>query len=269
MAMLNTAVKFFAVLAAIAAIGVPLFFIAAALGTKFGVWDWRFGFGTLTRQWGPNLLFFAVGIGALTLIVAIIDKIAVAADAAGAGVFVAAIAALAVGLGGLGYAANVRAKAQDIPPIHDISTDTEDPPAFSEDMIARRGEGTNPVDYAEKTNPADDRPLAETQAASYPGIAPIELAIPPGDAYAAALETARAMGWRTTIAPPEGDVFEATAETFWFGFKDDVIVRVREGEDGGSVVDVRSVSRVGASDLGANAARIEAFEQRLRDRAQD
>ena len=266
MAVLNPIVKFLAVLAVIAAIGVPLFFIAAALGTKFGVWDWRFGFGTLTRQWGPNLLFFAVGIGALTLIVAVIDKIAVAADAAGAGVFIAAIAALAVGAGSLSYAASVRAKAQDIPPIHDISTDTQDPPSFSEDMIARRGEGTNPIDYAEKTNPADDRSLAETQADAYPDIAPIVLNVSPGEAYAAALETARAMGWETTIARPDGDVFEATAETFWFGFKDDVVVRVRDGADGGSVVDVRSVSRVGASDLGANASRIRDFEQRLRDR---
>jgi uncharacterized protein (DUF1499 family) len=49
---------------------------------------------------------------------------------------------------------------------------------------------------------------------------------------------------------------EAVATTFWFGFRDDVVVRIRPGAAGGSRVDVRSVSRVGQSDLGANAARI-------------
>lgn len=60
-------------------------------------------------------------------------------------------------------------------------------------------------------------------------------------------------------ADPAAGRLEAVAETFWFGFKDDVVVRVRPGESGGAVIDMRSTSRVGLSDLGANAARIEDF----------
>ncbi len=57
---------------------------------------------------------------------------------------------------------------------------------------------------------------------------------------------------------------KSTAETFWFGFKDDVVIRVRPVADGGSSrIDVRSISRVGLSDLGANAKRIETWRARV------
>lgn len=72
------------------------------------------------------------------------------------------------------------------------------------------------------------------------------------------------MGWHVVAAVPAEGRLEATARTFWFGFTDDVVVRVRPGEAGGTRVDVRSKSRVGRSDLGTNAARIRRFLQRLR-----
>ena len=84
-------------------------------------------------------------------------------------------------------------------------------------------------------------------------------------AYEAALATAREMGWTVSTASPEAGMFEATATSFWFGFKDDVVVRVTDTGLESARVDVRSVSRVGVSDLGANAARIEAFSENLRD----
>ncbi|PZO06409.1 MAG: DUF1499 domain-containing protein, partial [Alphaproteobacteria bacterium] len=72
------------------------------------------------------------------------------------------------------------------------------------------------------------------------------------------LAEAEAQGWTIVSQDPATGTLSATATTFWFGFKDDVAVRVR-AEGAGSVVDVRSTSRVGLSDLGANAARIEAY----------
>ena len=69
----------------------------------------------------------------------------------------------------------------------------------------------------------------------------------------------RSEGHEVVRVDPDAGIVEGTATTFWFGFKDDMVVRIRPGEDGGSVIDMRSVSRVGQSDVGANAARISSF----------
>ena len=150
-----------------------------------------------------------------------------------------------------------------MPPIHDITTDPQDPPQFTAALVGRRGANANSVDYAAKTDPASGRPLPEVQAEAYPDIRPILIESSAPLAYQAAREVAREMGWNVSTASEASLMFEATAETFWLGFKDDVVVRIRPTEDGARV-DIRSVSRVGVSDLGANAARIKAFETRLR-----
>jgi uncharacterized protein (DUF1499 family) len=87
--------------------------------------------------------------------------------------------------------------------------------------------------------------------------------VEPELAYRAALNVAREMGWRITTASEDALMFEGTAETFWLGFKDDVVVRVTALDGGGSRIDARSVSRVGISDLGANAARLATFSDRI------
>jgi uncharacterized protein (DUF1499 family) len=258
-------VRGLALLAGALAVITPLFFIAAALGTKYGLWDWRTGFGTLTREIGPNLLWASVLVGAAALAGLILIALLARRDRPGAGGFIAAVAAISVGAAGLGYALHVRGQAAGVPPIHDIATNTVNPPEFSPAMIAARGPDANSVDYFSKTDPRSGRPLAEVQAEAYPDIRPIRLTADAETAHAAAVDVAREMGWTLAPEPANGAVFEATAETFWFGFRDDVVVRV--GEEGeGSVVDARSVSRVGMSDLGANAARLREFERRLRER---
>jgi hypothetical protein len=73
---------------------------------------------------------------------------------------------------------------------------------------------------------------------------------------------AQELGWEIVAVDPAAGRVEATATTLWFGFKDDIVVRVRRA-DGGAQVDVRSVSRLGGGDLGANAARVRAFLERL------
>ena len=150
--------------------------------------------------------------------------------------------------------------ARSVPPIHDISTDTVNPPQFHA-LLAQRANTPNPPGYGGAA-------VATEQHAAYPDIEPLDFKAAPAVAFDAALKTARAMGWAIAAeAPAEGRI-EATATTRWFGFKDDVVIRV-QAQGGGSRLDIRSQSRVGRSDVGANAARIRAFRQRLETRLGD
>jgi uncharacterized protein (DUF1499 family) len=100
--------------------------------------------------------------------------------------------------------------------------------------------------------------VAQQQREAYPDVRPLETQLSPAEAFARAEGVARAMDWDIVAAVPEEGRIEATATTFWFGFKDDVVIRIRPSADG-SRLDIRSKSRVGRSDVGANAARIRAF----------
>ena len=104
--------------------------------------------------------------------------------------------------------------------------------------------------------------VAAEQKRGYPEIVPFTSSLAPAQAFARALDAARAEGWEIALSDPANGRIEATATTAWFGFKDDVVVRVRAAE-GGSRVDVRSASRVGESDLGENAKRIRRYLARL------
>lgn len=146
--------------------------------------------------------------------------------------------------------------AKSVPPIHDITTDTTNPPPF-QTLLAQRADAPNsPVYGGEK--------VAAQQRAAYPDIQPLSFPASPADTFKAALSAAQSMGWVIADQVPEEGRIEATASTFWFGFKDDVVIRVR-AEGAGTRVDVRSESRVGGSDVGANAARIRKFSSKLRD----
>ncbi|MYH34892.1 MAG: DUF1499 domain-containing protein [Gammaproteobacteria bacterium] len=141
-------------------------------------------------------------------------------------------------------------QGQVSPPIHDISTDTVNPPEFV-DILPLRAGAPNPPEYAGSE-------AAEQQLKAYPEIVPLELDVTPAEAMALAESAARAMEWELiTVASGEGRL-EAVATTAWFGFKDDVVVRIVESGDG-SLVDVRSKSRLGLSDVGTNARRIRRF----------
>ena len=144
-------------------------------------------------------------------------------------------------------------QAQGLPKIHDISTDTADPPAFVAVLPLRQG-ARNPVAYRPDT--------AVQQKRGYPDIAPLRLDVAPAEASARAERAARSMGWEVVAVAPDALRIEATATTRFFGFKDDVVIRIRpQGQ--GSLVDVRSLSRIGGSDVGANAKRVRAFLAKL------
>lgn len=150
--------------------------------------------------------------------------------------------------------------ARSVPPIHDISTDLRQPPSFV-DILALRAGAPNTAEYGGET-------VARQQRQAYPDIGPALLDVAPEEAFERALSAARELGWEIAAAVPGEGRIEATDQTFWFGFKDDVVVRIRAA-DSGSRVDVRSVSRVGRSDVGTNARRIRRFLERINSKAGD
>ena len=225
-------------LAALAA----LLLFGSASGTRFGLWSFPIGFQLL--KWAAYL---GVSVAVVALVSLLVPRLR-----AGGGAHLLVSAVLGLGVAAV-PAYWIRA-AREVPPIHDISTDLQDPPAFVA-VLPRRGNDANPVEHGG----AD---VAEAQRSAYPDIQPLVLGLDPAEAFALALRAARDMGWEIVAQDPEKGRIEATATTFWFGFKDDVVVRVVPS-GGGSRIDVRSLSRVGVSDVGANAKRIREYFARL------
>lgn len=146
------------------------------------------------------------------------------------------------------------ASSEGVPAIHDITTDTENPPVFVA-TASERTEGMNPPEY--------DREQTAAQLEAYPDILPIEVRAEPSKAYKAALRVAKNMGLAIASADSERRLIEGTATTRWFGFKDDVIIRVTPAESSGAVIDIRSKSRIGRSDIRANADRIREMRRQI------
>jgi uncharacterized protein (DUF1499 family) len=179
-----------------------------------------------------GLVPFTVGIlmlpaaGALGVVAAVLALVALFR---GAGV-VKPVAVLIVGIlvalvPAAGYVA-----ARSVPPINDISTDPKE--------------------------------QSDAQRRAYPDIQPLRLPVAPNIAFERAKGAIEEAGWQIAREDPSAGRIEAVATTFWFGFKDDVVIRI--AADGpGSRVDVRSKSRVGKGDLGTNAQRIRAYQRRL------
>lgn len=226
---------------ALAVVAILLLALAGP-GTRAGLWGFRTGFDLL--RWGAYLGLAAAGLGLVSLLW----------RRPGATPW-PAILAIVVGGGAALVPWRWMQKAKRVPPIHDITTDTRRPPEFVAILPLRAG-APNPAEYGGSE-------VAAAQREGYPDLAPLVLPVPPAQAFARARAAAAAMGWEMVAADSAAGRIEATATTPWFGFKDDVVIRVEPAE-GGSRVDVRSVSRVGASDVGANAARIRSYLARLR-----
>ena len=249
----------------------PLYFAVAALGVKFGLWPWQVGLMTMIVQLGLPLIGITLLLGLAALVLTLVRK-----PRRG---WAMALVGLLIPLAALGYLASVRAKSADIPPIHDIATDISDPPAFSAKVLAvRQAAGANPVNaltahmgslkpyQGPRFSGIAAKTLGEVGHEAYPGVRTLIVPAEPATVVAAAETVAKAQGWSVVSADPAAGVVEAVAETFWFGFKDDVVVRIRPNPAGGSTVDLRSTSRVGLSDVGANAARIKEFLASLKTR---
>lgn len=209
--------------------------LAGPLGTRFGLWPFMVGFAML----GISLLDGLVGASFSLLGILKAAQVRRAWSGLGLGLGVVSVPSLLI------------LTAAGAPPIHDITTDTADPPVFVQATEARQG-AANPSGYAGAV-------VAEQQRRSYPDIQPVTLDVPVAAAFDRALATARAMGWRLLGASPIDGRIEASDTTFWFGFQDDVVIRVRPA-GAGALVDVRSASRADVvGDAGTHARRVRAF----------
>lgn len=215
----------------IAVVGIVLFGLGP-IGARLGIVPSLIGFG-----------LFALG-GLLGIVAFLWGSIAALRDHGGwfapaLGLVVTAIF-LAVALPGRAY-----------PPYNDFTTDTVDPPAFVKagELPANRGRDMRYPGGA----------VTEAQRRAYPDLRPLDLAEPPADAFERALAAAgRMLDWQITLGDSEAGVIEGVATTSLFRFKDDFVIRVRP-RGAGSRIDMRSKSRDGKGDIGANANRIRAF----------
>jgi uncharacterized protein (DUF1499 family) len=126
--------------------------------------------------------------------------------------------------------------------------------------LRRDAHAVNPSEYVSRVSAPGGRiiEVPELQRQRYPDIQPLHLGLAPAAALQAAQRAAERLGWQIDAYVPGDGRLEATDRSAFFGFKDDVVVRVR-ASDAGSRLDVRSKSRVGLSDVGANARRVRAF----------
>lgn len=218
--------------------------LAAGPGSHVGLWHFRTGFTLLKYGAWSGLASALIGLAALLFSFRQHWWKTVT------------ISCLALIIGGTAFAIPYSWKqtAGRLPKIHDISTDTANPPRFVA-IIPLRKDAPNPAKYGG----AD---IAAKQAQGYPELKTLLLDIPAVKAFGLALDTARRMGWKIiATAPAEGRI-EASDTTFWFGFTDDIVIRIKP--DGSrSLLDIRSVSRVGLSDVGTNAKRIRAFVKNI------
>jgi len=215
--------------------------VVAGLGARLGWWHFRIGFAMLKVD--VFLAGAAMAAAALGLAVAFTVRYRPALPFAAA--------ALLVPLFPLATILEQYHDARTLPRIHDITTDFAEPPGFDA-ILPLRPPGSNALTY-------DDPSVAASQVAAYPDIRPIRTRYKPDRAFELAKALAVGFGWRIVREDREAGEIEAVDTTFWFGFKDDVSIRIRPRPEGGSQVDIRSVSRVGVSDVGANARRIRRF----------
>ena len=248
-------------------LAVLAWFAIAVFGPKIGLIGWRTGLGFMIMQSGLILIGIAAVFALVALLFAFLKtprgpwwKAALA---------LAIPAILFLGL------LTMRAQADAVPPIHDVSTDLRNPPTFSAQTMAIREElGANPInDYGiplgqlEMWAGSEDADLkaknhADIIAEEYENLQPIIIGGATDDqAFDAIVAAMGEIGLQDVHRVEGSNTVEGVAETFAFGFKDDVVARVEDGQ-----IDLRSVSRVGVSDLGYNASRLEELAEAIEDR---
>lgn len=200
-----------------------------------------------------TLLRYGVYIGGAALVLILLQVLFVRKNIRWGATFVYAILALIT----IGMPLSMMNKVKSVPPIHDITTDVNNPPMFDA-IIELRKDAPNPVAY-------EGGEITKQQLDAYPDLKTQVFAASISELYPHALSTVKDLGWEIAASNTENHTIEATDTTLWFGFKDDVVIRLTtQGEK--TLVDVRSKSRVGGSDLGKNAERINTFFETLRER---
>src|SRR5579859_232663 len=231
-----------ALLGAVVAVAAAVALVLAPLGYRAGLISLRTALLEV-----PRIYVFYAGIAG-----AAISLIALAMTAAGrrGGWAALAVIGIIIGAGSAYVPWKFAQMGRAVPPVNDITTDTANPPAFEAVMPLREAAKAEPVTYS------PDFPAMQKQA--FPDIGPQHLNQPVDRAFSIALDAVHKMGWKIVAADGERDRIEATDTTLWYGFTDDIVVRV-SADDGGSRIDIRSKSRIGRGDFGTNARRVRAY----------
>lgn len=216
----------------------------SGLGTRWEWWYFTTGF---------TILRWSAIAGLVAAIISLTGGILSGRGIRRAQVFIA-LAGLLMGTIVAGIPWSWMRTAQQVPRINDITTDMEDPPRFVSILPLRKGAPNSP----EYGGPG----ISSQQRAAYPDIRPLVLPVPVKTAFERALRTAQDMDWKIVDTSENEGRIEATDRTFWFGFTDDIVIRITP-LPGSSKIDVRSASRVGLSDIGTNAKRIRVFLSRI------
>jgi uncharacterized protein (DUF1499 family) len=232
----------------LAALGMLLGFSALLLlaagpaGYRLGVVDLGTALGTLPR--------YGVYVGIAGAVISLAG-VAMSLRARRRGWAMAAMVGLLAGAVAAYVPWTYRESVQGAAHINDITTDTENPPAFETLARIRETARAVPSTYGGPE-------YAAQQKQAYPDIEPLLLPLPPADTFARVLEQVRREGWTVAATDPARGRIEASARTRWYGFTDDVVLRI-SADSAGSRVDMRSKSRIGSGDRGVNAERIRAF----------
>jgi len=246
------------------AVGLGLAIVLAGPGTRFGYWEYSTGLDMMFKAARPitiidgavslSPVFTAAGLSLAGAIVAFILR------AGKLGIFAMA-AALFAGSAGM-VPMKMRELVQNNPFIHEITTDFIDPPAI---IAAANLSRKNPAEYkGEERVRNSEQTVAEAQREAFPGIEPKFVVGTVDENAEIVRRVIEAMDMEILSNAPTDDgwLIEATYTSRWFGFIDDFVVRLRQ-EGAMTRIDVRSKSRVGGSDLGANARRVQEFIERL------
>lgn len=228
------------------ALAAALAALASGLGYRLGVWNLGTAFSLLRAA------AVAAAAGALLSLF----TAALALRFGRRGLLAASLAGLVAGTLALGIPGNLLRQARGLPAIHDVTTDTVHPPEFVA-LARERLASPNGLEYG-------GRHVAEAQRESYPDIRPLTYGARAPVAFERSLQAARRLGWQIAAADSQALRIEATDRTLFFGFRDDVVIRIAPLDEGrASRIDVRSASRVGGADFGANARRVRRYLREL------
>ncbi len=244
-------------LALLLSVGALAAALIGAIGSGQGAWHFRTGF-TLLRY-----AFFAAIAGAVLALAAIVMMRRRCSHARRWPVLLA----LLIGLGFAGYIGRQVVAARTLPAIHDVSTDLDDLPDFR--ALQVRPDNLENIPDQGRPELAAMEPEERWKTLhreAYGDLQPISVPWSVGETIQRAQTVAEKRGWDIAYVDPGRGILEATATTLFFRFKDDVVIRARPDPDkkGRTLVDMRSISRVGGSDVGANAHRIREYLKDLR-----
>jgi uncharacterized protein (DUF1499 family) len=227
-------------LAVLSALGFPL----ALVGFRVGLYEFGTGFKILNYSF-----YLAAAVLLVGLVLFFMHRRSKPTSSRSAMI---AVAISLIPILGLGSQVLI---ASSVPAIHNISTDIIDPPQFDA-IVAMRGEGTNPLEYSIKNGD-----IGELQKKAYPNVNTITVSSNLQTAFDKAVDVAEGLGWDIVNKNQTKGIIEATQTTTLWQFKDDIVIRVRSNAQTPDTtdIDLRSVSRIGQSDLGANAKRIQGF----------